>query len=96
MPKCYNSSPVISLAALGSSSQNRASLRPPFQTSTWFSGKNEVNILPLYAAPQYAEQVIDWIWHAFGDGLPREFFQSIVEHSQTPGALPLTFIAVEG
>ena len=51
---------------------------------------DKANILPLYAAPQYAEQVTDWIWHAFGDGLPREFFQSIVEHSQTPGALPLT------
>jgi len=27
-----------------------------------------VNILPLYAAPQYADRVIDWIWRAFGDG----------------------------
>lgn len=55
-----------------------------------------MKILPLYAAPQFAEKVIDWIWTAFGDGLPRAFFQSIVDHSQTPGALPLTFIAVEG
>lgn len=54
-----------------------------------------MTILPLYAAPQYAEQVTDWIWQAFGDGLPRAFFHSIVEHSQTPGALPLTFIALE-
>ncbi len=54
-----------------------------------------MTILPLYAAPQYAEQAIDWIWRAFGDGLPREFFQSVIDHSQTPGALPLTFIAVE-
>lgn len=54
-----------------------------------------MTILPLYAAPQYAEQVTDWIWQAFGDGLTRAFFQSIVEHSQTPGALPLTFIALE-
>lgn len=52
-------------------------------------------ILPLYHAPQYAQQVTDWIWQAFGEGLPREFFHSIVEHSQTPGALPLTFIALE-
>ena len=55
-----------------------------------------MTILPLYAAPQYAEQVTDWIWQAFGDGLTRAFFQSIVEHSQTPGALPLTFVALEG
>ncbi len=55
-----------------------------------------MTILPLYAAPQYAEQVTDWIWQAFGDGLTRAFFQSIIEHSQTPGALPLTFIALEG
>lgn len=54
-----------------------------------------MTILPLYAEPQYAEQVTDWIWQAFGDGLPRAFFHSIVEHSQTPGALPLTFIALE-
>ena len=55
-----------------------------------------MKIQPLYAAPQHAEQVIDWLWQAFGDGLPREFFASVVTHSQTPGALPLTFIATEG
>jgi predicted N-acetyltransferase YhbS len=55
-----------------------------------------VNIQPLYAAPQHAEQVIDWLWQAFGDGVPRTFFTSVVTHSQTPGALPLTFIATEG
>ncbi|WP_368542862.1 GNAT family N-acetyltransferase [Enterobacter soli] len=55
-----------------------------------------MKIVPLYAAPQFAGQVIDWIWTAFGDGVPRAFFQSVVDHSQTPGALPLTFIAVEG
>ena len=54
-----------------------------------------MTILPLYAAPQFAELAIVWIWRAFGDGLPREFFQSVIDHSQTPGALPLTFIAVE-
>ena len=56
-----------------------------------------MTILPLYAAPQYAPQVTDWLWHAFGgETLPREFFASIVQHSQTAEALPLTFIAVEG
>ncbi|MDU1024598.1 MAG: GNAT family N-acetyltransferase [Leclercia adecarboxylata] len=53
-------------------------------------------IQPLYAAPQHAEQVIDWLWQAFGDGLPRDFFASVVTCSQTPGALPLTFIATQG
>ncbi|WP_333500759.1 GNAT family N-acetyltransferase [Kluyvera genomosp. 2] len=55
-----------------------------------------MTILPLYARPQYAEAVTDWLWQAFGgDGLPRAFFASIVEHSQRSNALPLTFIAVE-
>ncbi|MFV0261538.1 MAG: GNAT family N-acetyltransferase [Kluyvera sp.] len=56
-----------------------------------------MTILPLHARPQHAEQVTDWLWQAFGgDGLPRAFFASIIEHSQRPDALPLTFIAVEG
>ena len=51
----------------------------------------------LYAAPQHASCVTEWLWRAFGaDALPRAFFASIVEHSQTPGALPITFVAVEG
>ena len=54
-------------------------------------------IHPLYAAPQHASCVTEWLWRAFGaDALPRAFFASIVEHSQTPGALPITFVAVEG
>ena len=54
-------------------------------------------IHPLYAAPQHASCVTEWLWRAFGaDALPRAFFASIVEHSHTPGALPITFVAVEG
>lgn len=54
-------------------------------------------IHPLYAAPQHASCVTEWLWRAFGaDALPQAFFASIVEHSQTPGALPITFVAVEG
>ena len=54
-------------------------------------------IHPLYAAPQHASCVTEWLWRAFGaDALPRAFFASIVEHSQTPGALPITFVAVAG
>lgn len=53
-------------------------------------------IQPLYAAPQHASKVTEWLWQAFGgDALPQAFFASIVEHSQTAGALPVTFIAVE-
>jgi predicted N-acetyltransferase YhbS len=41
--------------------------------------------------------VTEWLWQAFGgETLPQAFFASIVEHSQTPGALPITFVAVEG
>lgn len=55
-----------------------------------------MTIRPLYEVPQFAGQVIDWQWHAFGDGLPRAFFASIVEHSQREGELPLTFVATDG
>jgi len=55
-----------------------------------------MTILPLYAVAHHAEQVTDWLWQAFGDGLPREFFASIIAHSQTPDALPITFVAVDG
>lgn len=55
-----------------------------------------MTILPLYAVAHHAEQVTDWLWQAFGDGLPREFFASIITHSQQPDALPITFVAVEG
>lgn len=55
-----------------------------------------MKILPLYAMPQYAEQVTDWIWQAFGTADSRDFFASIVATSQREGQLPLTFVAVEG
>ncbi|MDY0969920.1 GNAT family N-acetyltransferase [Siccibacter turicensis] len=53
-------------------------------------------IQPLWQTPQHADRVIDRIWAAFGTGLSRAFFASVVEHSQQPDALPLTFIATEG
>ena len=54
-------------------------------------------IQPLHAAPQHASRVTEWLWQAFGgETLPQAFFASIVGHSQTPGALPITFIAAEG
>ncbi|ARI10276.1 MULTISPECIES: GNAT family N-acetyltransferase [Klebsiella] len=54
-------------------------------------------IQPLHAAPQHASRVTEWLWQVFGgETLPQAFFASIVGHSQTPGALPITFIAAEG
>lgn len=54
-------------------------------------------IQPLHAAPQHASRVTEWLWQAFGgETLPQAVFASIVGHSQTPGALPITFIAAEG
>lgn len=55
-----------------------------------------MKIEPLYRAAQHAPLVTDWLWQAFGEGLPRDFFASIIAHSQTPDALPITFIATEG
>lgn len=56
-----------------------------------------MKIQPLYEVPHHARQVTDWLWQAFGGvAMPREFFASIVEHSQTPGALPLTFVLTDG
>lgn len=55
-----------------------------------------MKIQPLYAAPQYAEQVTDWLWQAFGTSDSRDFFTSIVATSQREGEMPLTFVAIEG
>lgn len=63
--------------------------------NTRYSGHG-LQIAPLYQFPHYAEQVTDWLWQAFGPEQPRAFFADIIDHSQTPGALPLTFIALDG
>ena len=55
-----------------------------------------MKILPLYAAPQYAQLVTDWLYQAFGTADSRDFFTSIVEKSQREGEMPLTFVAVDG
>lgn len=55
-----------------------------------------MKILSLYATPQHAQQVTDWIWQAFGTSDSRDFFASIVATSQREGELPLTFVAIEG
>ncbi|PDO84267.1 GNAT family N-acetyltransferase [Kosakonia pseudosacchari] len=54
-----------------------------------------MKIIPLYDAPHFADQVVDWLWREFGDSLPRDFFASIIAHSQRPGQLPLTFVLVD-
>lgn len=54
-----------------------------------------MKIIPLYEAPHFGEQVVDWLWHEFGDSLPRDFFASIISHSQRPGQLPLTYVLVD-
>ena len=54
-----------------------------------------MKVVPLYDAPQHAEQVTEWLWREFRDSLPRAFFESIIDHSQTPGNLPLTFVLVD-
>ncbi|NUL38251.1 GNAT family N-acetyltransferase [Kosakonia sacchari] len=54
-----------------------------------------MKIIPLYDAPHFAEQVVDWLWREFGDSLPRDFFASIIAHSQRPGQLPLTYVMVD-
>jgi len=55
-----------------------------------------MKIIPLYQAPHHAEQVTDWLWQEFGSPDSRAFFASVVASSQQQGALPLTFIALEG
>ncbi|WP_409308022.1 GNAT family N-acetyltransferase [Pectobacterium sp. B1J-3] len=52
-------------------------------------------VVCLAEYPQYQEQVIDWLWQAFGSDNSREFFASIVRHSLNPPALPVTFIALD-
>lgn len=44
--------------------------------------------------PQYKQQVIDWLWQAFGSDNSRAFFASIVESSLCHEGLPITFIAL--
>lgn len=45
--------------------------------------------------PRHKEQVIDWVWQAFGAENSRAFFASIIDSSMQKSGLPLTFIALE-
>lgn len=55
-----------------------------------------INIGFLADYPHHQQQVIDWLWQAFGDGLSREMYASLVEHSLDKNALPLMFVALDG
>ncbi|MSE14972.1 GNAT family N-acetyltransferase, partial [Pantoea agglomerans] len=40
-----------------------------------------IEIVSLSDAPQFADQIIDWQWHAFGEATSRAFFASVVNSS---------------
>lgn len=54
-----------------------------------------ITIENLRDFPQYRQQVIDWLWQAFGSDNSRAFFASVVDSSLSTADLPLTFIALE-
>lgn len=54
-----------------------------------------MEILPLSAVPQHADQLTEWLWRAFGDENSRDFFASIIASSLKEADFPVTFVAVE-
>lgn len=54
-----------------------------------------MNILSLHNAPQYAGQIIDWLWRAFDADNSREFMASVVNSSLQEAEFPVTFVAVD-
>ena len=54
-----------------------------------------MKILPLNEVPHFAAQITDWLWRAFGEGIPREFYASIVQSSLNGADFPVTFVALE-
>lgn len=55
-----------------------------------------IEIVSLSDAPQFADQIIDWQWRAFGEATSRAFFASVVNSSLIGADFPVTFVAVEG
>ncbi|MTD28301.1 GNAT family N-acetyltransferase [Erwinia sorbitola] len=55
-----------------------------------------MRIVPLSAAPQHRETIVDWQWRAFGGADSRDFFASVVDSSLRGADLPLTFVALDG
>ncbi|MCZ4060311.1 GNAT family N-acetyltransferase [Pantoea sp. LMR881] len=54
-----------------------------------------MEILPLSAVPQHAEQLTEWLWRAFGAAESRDFFASIIASSLKEAEFPVTFVATE-
>ncbi|RPD98942.1 N-acetyltransferase [Candidatus Pantoea deserta] len=54
-----------------------------------------MKILDLRAAPQYAEQIIDWLWRAFDADNSRDFMASVVNSSLQEAEFPVTFVAID-
>jgi predicted N-acetyltransferase YhbS len=54
-----------------------------------------IEIVSLSDAPQFADQIIDWQWRAFGEATSRAFFASVVNSSLIGADFPVTFVAVE-
>lgn len=54
-----------------------------------------MNILSLRDAPQFAEQVTEWLWRAFDADNSRDFMASVVASSLSGAAFPVTFVAVD-
>lgn len=54
-----------------------------------------MKIVPLSDVPQFADQITDWQWRAFGDASSRALFASVVNSSLTGADFPVTFVAVE-
>lgn len=54
------------------------------------------NIVLLADYPQHRQQVINWLWQAFGSENSRAFFASVVDSGLRGADLPITFIALLG
>ncbi|WP_313654759.1 GNAT family N-acetyltransferase [Pantoea sp.] len=54
-----------------------------------------MKIVSLSEVPQFADQITDWQWRAFGDASSRAFFASVVNSSLNGAEFPITFVAIE-
>lgn len=55
-----------------------------------------VVIAPLADYARHREQIVEWLWQAFGHGAGRGFYAAIVDSSLRREGLPITFIALDG
>ncbi|MGK3141816.1 GNAT family N-acetyltransferase [Pantoea sp. C2G6] len=54
-----------------------------------------MKIVPLSEVPQFADQITEWQWRAFGEPASRDFFASVVTSSLSGADFPVTFVALE-